>query len=396
MKHLYLFLTALVMGMAAFTANAQEPANAGTKDINIITEAPSGTVTYYHRVGNSLVVRNLRAMDVAQQGDMEVVEGDDGYVYLKDVLCFYEAGSYVRGTKDGNTITVPLGQQLKVYTQLEPFFTFCSELWFADVYRTPANSVLTTGSVARNTDIIEAVFVIDGDNIMLQNSDPKHVLGAFYDDTNRWVGYADYGDDNNEEDAPVKPATPKILSIEVDPETFTAYMTCDVPLEDVNGNPIASQKLYYRIFTDVEHVIDQFCVSPDDYADTDEGMMDIPYTFDNGSQITTGAATFSLITPLATVLNRVGIQSVYVAEAEALLAPAFEETTVQPNESDVFWFTIKDFVDTAIDDVAAAKTVTGTRYYNPAGVAAETPFDGMNIKVTTYSDGSTQAVKVIK
>ncbi|MBO4871186.1 MAG: hypothetical protein J5565_04300 [Muribaculaceae bacterium] len=399
MKNFYLFLTTLVLGMAVFATNAQETPNAASKTIDIITTPPAGTVKYYHRTGNSLIIKALRVMDVAQQGDIEVIEGEDGYVYLKDIVCFYEAGSYVRGTMEGNTITVPLGQQLHKYDLLEPLITYCSELWFGDVYRTYANSVLTSGSVARNTDITEAVFLIDGDNIMLQDSNPNHVLGVFYDDTYRWAGYADYLEDSSPEYVPAKPATPEILSIEIDPDTWTAYMTCNVPLEDINGHPLASQKLYYRIFTDVQHSIDQFYASADNYTDVDdEGMYDIPYTFDNGTQITTGAATFNLITPLAESLNRVGIQSVYIDEELPHLAPAvnFESEITLPNESDIFWYTIKEFEETGIDDVMTEKTAVGTRYYNPAGIASETPHGGMNIKVTTYSEGSKKAIKIIR
>lgn len=51
--------------------------------------------------------------------------------------------------------------------------------------------------------------------------------------------------------------------------------------------------------------------------------------------------------------------------------------------------------DTGVEDVksAVAKEVMGVRYYNLMGVAADKPFDGLNIVVTTYSDGTTSAVK---
>ncbi len=51
---------------------------------------------------------------------------------------------------------------------------------------------------------------------------------------------------------------------------------------------------------------------------------------------------------------------------------------------------------TGIGDVTAGKTVSSVRYVNAAGQQSATPFAGMNIVVTTFTDGSTQAVKVIK
>ena len=52
-------------------------------------------------------------------------------------------------------------------------------------------------------------------------------------------------------------------------------------------------------------------------------------------------------------------------------------------------------VITAVNDVNATKTVSGIKYYNLAGMASDVPFDGVNIRVTTFSDGSNQATKVI-
>lgn len=50
---------------------------------------------------------------------------------------------------------------------------------------------------------------------------------------------------------------------------------------------------------------------------------------------------------------------------------------------------------TGVTDVYA-KTVAGVKYVNVAGMESNTPFDGVNIKVTTYTDGTHSAVKVIK
>ena len=50
---------------------------------------------------------------------------------------------------------------------------------------------------------------------------------------------------------------------------------------------------------------------------------------------------------------------------------------------------------TGVTDVYA-KTVAGVKYVNVAGMESNTPFDGVNIMVTTYTDGTHAAVKVIK
>lgn len=51
---------------------------------------------------------------------------------------------------------------------------------------------------------------------------------------------------------------------------------------------------------------------------------------------------------------------------------------------------------TGVNDVNANKTVAGVKYYNTLGVASSTPFEGINIVVTTYTDGTHSSAKVIK
>ncbi|MBQ9466135.1 MAG: hypothetical protein IJU62_04065 [Muribaculaceae bacterium] len=53
-------------------------------------------------------------------------------------------------------------------------------------------------------------------------------------------------------------------------------------------------------------------------------------------------------------------------------------------------------VVTEVRDLNSDKKVTGVNYVNMAGQTASKPFDGVNIVVTTYSDGSRSAVKVIR
>lgn len=57
---------------------------------------------------------------------------------------------------------------------------------------------------------------------------------------------------------------------------------------------------------------------------------------------------------------------------------------------------LKYNVNTAISTVSTNKQVTGVTYYNVAGVTSVTPFDGINIVVTRYSDGSQTATKILR
>ena len=64
------------------------------------------------------------------------------------------------------------------------------------------------------------------------------------------------------------------------------------------------------------------------------------------------------------------------------------------NESDIVWF-FNTGHGTGVSEVNAGKTVASVRYYNAAGQQMARP-DGLTIVVTTYTDGTTSAVKVVK
>ena len=95
----------------------------------VITEKPAGTETVYKRVsGKMFAIQNgkLSIFDIAKlaendqpAGDLTVVTAADGKtVYLKYVLSYASyikndaAGGWVKGTKEGNKITVPAGQYI--------------------------------------------------------------------------------------------------------------------------------------------------------------------------------------------------------------------------------------------------------------------------------------------
>lgn len=53
-------------------------------------------------------------------------------------------------------------------------------------------------------------------------------------------------------------------------------------------------------------------------------------------------------------------------------------------------------ITTAVKDVNAQKNVAGVQYVNAAGQMSAVPFEGINVKVTSYTDGTKAATKVIK
>ena len=53
-------------------------------------------------------------------------------------------------------------------------------------------------------------------------------------------------------------------------------------------------------------------------------------------------------------------------------------------------------VPTAVEDVTAAKAVASVKYVNLAGQVSDSAFDGVNVKLTTYTDGTTRSEKMMK
>lgn len=59
-------------------------------------------------------------------------------------------------------------------------------------------------------------------------------------------------------------------------------------------------------------------------------------------------------------------------------------------------YTLPFTASTAVKNVNAETTATAVIYYNLQGIASNEPQPGINIKVTTYSDGSREAVKIMQ
>ena len=53
-------------------------------------------------------------------------------------------------------------------------------------------------------------------------------------------------------------------------------------------------------------------------------------------------------------------------------------------------------ITTGVEDVDAEKTVAGVTYYNLLGVSSDRPFEGVNVVVTTYTDGTKSSKKIVK
>lgn len=81
-------------------------------DFPIISETPEGDLQQYSRAGGYYISENQSIYIGDQQGLVEIVYAADNKVYIKDIVNSTGYGTWVEGTIAGNTITVPMFQNV--------------------------------------------------------------------------------------------------------------------------------------------------------------------------------------------------------------------------------------------------------------------------------------------
>ena len=155
-----------------------------------------------------------------------------------------------------------------------------------------------------------------------------------------------------------------------------------LPTEDVDGNKLDETLISYSIYLDNDQL---FTFDAETYStDLTEDMTEIPYSvWNSGWDFYRGAVYFYRTNaegyePLFN--HQIGIQVHYTVNGEK-------------NSSDIVYLEV--FPDTKVNELNAGKTIASERYFNMAGQEMAQP-EGMTIKVTTYTDGTTSTVKVVK
>jgi len=131
-------------------------------------------------------------------------------------------------------------------------------------------------------------------------------------------------------------------------------------------------------------------------SETGEGIADVTVTIAPVTEEPAGM--FRAEGNFTTVTDAEGAYSVEVpADAEYTLTfskEGYETLTVGEADAENVLL-VKEEV-TGVADVNAAKAVASVKYYNAAGVASDNAFQGINIVVTKYADGSQSIVKIVK
>lgn len=178
------------------------------------------------------------------------------------------------------------------------------------------------------------------------------------------------------EDKAVEPLSPKILSA----EQYTAkngYGTVkfSLPVTDVDGKPLKTEKLFYKIYLDGEALT----FTKDLYAKIPETMTEVPYAYADDYDFITNGTTRTVY--FYKEANSIGVQSVYKGGGAS---KASEITT-------------KDFGATGINHATTENSaVVSEVYYDISGRKVSHPVQGVYVKVEKMADGTVIKTKVVK
>lgn len=409
MKNLALLITCVAVALSASaivksSGNAYRPMDklrhAGMMKapsrVDIITEQPEGTVVNYTRGGEYMTVSLYGYESGYQTGRVKMVYADDGQtVYIQDPLCYGEGvGAWVQGqlSDDGLTISVPLGQYVAYNEEYDYGLILAwgstmvidlgDDFYWLDFYADETKTEVCYAVDPENGTITMLDSEGSVDNPYPYDCEATGLAGVWSDDGT--VATIEWGSTWTVmgETVPAVPANPEVTDFfDSGREDGFTRLDFNINLFDVDGNPLNSDYLTYSIYVDNDEL---FTFDYDTYGanngfDTD--MTEIPYGY-SGYDFYLRRVYFYRTNqgenPFFTW--RIGIQVHYTVEGVR-------------NSSDIVYLEV--YEPSAVSEIASGKEVSAVRYFNMAGQELSQP-QGLTIQVTTFTDGTTTATKVIK
>jgi hypothetical protein len=179
----------------------------------IIQQPAEGVEKTYVRTGPCYMSQSQQVKQTEQSGTITIVECSDGTIYIKDIIAYNPCETWVKGTKEGNTITIPT---------MQPLIYIGSRGANATIrwgMKTPSGSFMPKADQSE-----PFTFTIEGNSIVQQNTSANFFMGQFYDDDNSFTRYGIYQTVWNEFVIPTEiddlPYTPSFTDL-MDQESFT-------------------------------------------------------------------------------------------------------------------------------------------------------------------------------
>lgn len=375
----------------------------------LITEQPEGELVTYQRTGDCIYSSMFGLGITAQDGKMNVVFAEDGKAYIQNPMWWHDGNNtWVEGTYDEATgiITVPTGQYLNWYESSEYGIQMMwgSTYVYIDTDENGEEGYYLGNEVDERTT--EIMFQIDGDKIMLLGSEgdatlefPENYnatgLYSMWSDDQTWGGSLEFNTVGQVVNlVPAVPADPVAVEF-YDEGDESGWNTFDfiLPTTDVDGNMIDPEYISYSLWVDYDGTNPEIFTFPAaTYTyDLTEDITEVPYS------LYSSAVDFHASYVYMYRTNAEGYEPLFVRdEANDMYGnigiQAFYTVNGVKNASNIAWLYERPV---SVNEMNADKTIANVRYFNVAGQEVAQP-NGMTIKVTTYTDGTTSTAKVVK
>lgn len=169
-----------------FNSAAKQAQTRAGEDFNIITEAPEGRTEVYSLSGLAYYSFWGYIMGVSHEGTLgQIVYCDDNTVYIKNPISQFATNSYIKGTIDGDEITVKLPQP--IYQE-----DYDGEVYNYQIERLAYSEEEEGGWYYRDESSSEVKLTLRNDSIIWAEDTLGNVMLGLCDDTGEWMGYGDY------------------------------------------------------------------------------------------------------------------------------------------------------------------------------------------------------------
>ena len=261
-------------------------------------------------------------MQVAQVG----FDGDDIYV---QGLCSYLPKAWVKGHREGDNYVFDNGQY------------FGPLVWSGDVY-----PLYFMGCKPETNDAELFTLTPDAETGALV---AQQWYGICADDVEvNWYDLLGNVVLTPMTDEPAVPAEPSVLYYEYYDDDEMGFLVLDIPVIDVEGQPLMLDKLSYQLFCDYGEGPEPYIFWADIYG-FEEDQTVIPYNYNDDMNFLEGGQLV-VIYYIGEDIQRIGVQSVYEGGGET-------------NLSEIGWY---DLQSTSVTSIAADDN-RPIEYYNLMG-----------------------------
>jgi len=176
------------------------------------------------------------------------------------------------------------------------------------------------------------------------------------------------------------PAAPSITNYEWNAGEGLGTLDLSIPLNDVNGSPIKTSLLGYKILLQKGSEQSEFVFRKSEYQNLEANELTvIPYKFTDDFDFVPGPKIY-FYAPF-TDYDKVGVQSVYTGGGET-------------RTSEIGWYLLNDQVDGI--GAATRQGIVDESLVDLQGRRATTTSRGLLIKTQRMADGSVRSTKVVK